>query len=163
MADGHGIDGRYLAGALAGSLIAGLGITAMMMVGERKSGKPSELIDLQRAGARKLDVPVPDAPALPTGTEQAVAQGGHLLLSGLAGAAYAGATDEDTNPVVGGVLFGLSFYALAHWLTGPLLGVKPPEWRSDHKTIGMHTANHVLFGLVTAFGARAALPRKDRR
>ena len=43
-----------------------------------------------------------------------------------------------------------------HWIAGPLLRVKQPEWRSDRKTIGMHTLNHLLFGLATAAGAKAA-------
>lgn len=150
------MNAKYMAGAIAGSLVAGLGITAMMMAGEKKSGKPSELIELQRASARKLDAATPSPKHLPKTAEQALAQGGHLLLSGLAGATYAVVTDEDTNPIVGGVLFGLSFYALAHWLTGPALGVKAPEWTQGGKTIGMHTINHIMFGLVTAFGARAA-------
>lgn len=150
------MNGKYWAGAIGGGLIAGLGITAMMMAGEKKSGNPSELIALERASAHRFDVRTPKATAMPTGTEQAVAQGGHLLLSGLAAAAYAAASDEDTNPVLGGVLFGLSFYALAHWITGPLLGVKKPEWTNDGKTIGMHSLNHIGFGLVTAFAANAA-------
>ncbi len=147
------MDSRYLAGAIAGSLVAGSGITAMMIAGERKSGKPSELIDLQRNSARKLRLQAPDATRLPTDTEQVVAQGGHLLLSGIAGTAYAAATSKATNPLVGGVVFGLAFYALAHWLVGPLLGVKAPEWTEDRRTIALHAANHVGFGLVTAFAA----------
>ena len=43
-----------------------------------------------------------------------------------------------------------------HWITGPLLGVKRPEWTQGGETIGMHTINHVVFGLVTALSARAA-------
>ena len=50
----------------------------------------------------------------------------------------------------------LAFYAVAHWVAGPLLGLKRPEWESDATTIGMHTANHLVFGLATAAGARAA-------
>ncbi|WP_375382989.1 hypothetical protein [uncultured Sphingomonas sp.] len=150
------MNAKYIAGAIAGSLVAGLGITAMMMGGEKKSGKLSELIELQRASARKLDVRTPSGGHLPSTGEQASAQGGHLLLSGLAGIAYGAVTDEDTNPAVGGVLFGLSFYALAHWITGPALGVKASEWTQGGRTIAMHTINHVMFGLVTAFGAHAA-------
>lgn len=147
---------RYVAGAIGGGLLAGLGITAMMMIGEKRSGKPSELIGLERNTAERLDIETPPRSELPSATEQAVTQGGHLLLSGLAGVAYAATTDEDTQPIVGGVLFGLSFYALAHWLTGPALGVKPPEWTQDRRSIGMHAMNHVMFGLITAFSARLA-------
>lgn len=154
---------RYLIGAITGSLVAGLGTTAMTMVEEKRSGKPSELIDLQRKSARRLAIQTPSAVALPTGTEQAIAQGGHLLLSGLAGAVYAAASSEKTNPLTGGILFGLAFYAVAHWLTGPLLGVKAPEWTQGRKAIAMHTMNHLGFGLITAFAARALSRRLPRR
>jgi hypothetical protein len=150
------MNGRYMTGAVGGGVLAGLGITAMMISGEKKSGMPSELIELQRASARKLGLHASESGTLPTGTEQAVAQGGHLLLSGIAGAAYAAVSDETTNPVLGGVLFGLAFYGVAHWLTGPALGVKTPEWTQGGKTIGMHAVNHVGFGLMTALAARIA-------
>lgn len=144
------------AGAIGGALLAGLGLSAMMMRGEKTSGNPSELIDLERASAAKLgDRPVP-ADQLPDAREQALTQGGHLLLSVLAGAAYAATTNEDDAVVPSGILFGLAFYGVAHWLTGPLLGVKQPEWRSGAGTIGLHAANHVAFGLATAAGAKLA-------
>ena len=38
--------GARFVGAIAGALVAGLGITAMLLAGERKSGQPSELADL---------------------------------------------------------------------------------------------------------------------
>lgn len=150
------MSGRRLAGAVAGGLLAGLGITAMLIASERKSGKPSELTDLERASAGKLGLETPPADALPTLREQAVIQGGHLALSALAAAAYAAATEEDAAVIPSGIAFGLAFYAAAHWITGPALGVKPPEWRADKATLGMHTANHLLFGLVTAAAAKAA-------
>lgn len=148
--------GRRLAGAVAGGLIAGLGITAMLMAGERKSGQPSELADLERTGAKRVGRAPPAADALPDGREQAIIQGGHLALSAVAGAVYAASVDEDAPVLASGIGFGLAFYAVAHWIVGPLLGLKQPEWRSDGKTIAMHTLNHVGFGLVTALGARAA-------
>lgn len=77
-----------------------------------------------------------------------------MLLSVLAGLAYAATTDEDAAVVPSGLLFGLAFYGVAHWLTGPVLGVKRPEWRYDAGTIGMHAANHAAFGLATAIGAK---------
>jgi len=40
-------DGR-MAGAVAGGLVAGLGITALLMVMEKRSGQPSELAELER-------------------------------------------------------------------------------------------------------------------
>jgi hypothetical protein len=153
------VSGARLFGAVAGGLVAGLGITAMLVAGERKSGKPSELAELERASAARLGLETPADKALPGTGEQAVIQGGHLLLSAAAAAVYAAATDEDADVVSSGLLFGLSFYAAAHWIAGPLLGVKKPEWRSDGATIGMHTMNHLLFGLITAGAAKFASRR----
>jgi hypothetical protein len=151
------MNGKRMAGAVAGALVAGLGLTAMMMAQEKKTRKPSELTDLGRASAHQLGVHgVPIGKRPPDAQEQAVVQGGHLLLSAVAGLAYAAATDEDVDVVPSGIAFGLVFYGVAHWFTGPLLGVKQPEWRSDAKTIGMHTVNHVAFGLATAAGAKLA-------
>lgn len=151
------MNGKRMAGAIAGGLMAGLGLSAMMIAGERKSGKASELVELERAGAHALGVHhVPPGDRLPDATEQAVVQGGHLLLSAAAGAVYAATVDEDAGVLASGIGFGLAFYAAMHWITGPLLGVKQPEWRSDAGTIGMHALNHVVFGLATAAGATAA-------
>ena len=151
------MNGKRTAGAVAGALVAGLGLTAMMMAQEKKTRKASELTDLGRASARQLGAAhAPSGKHPPDGQEQAIVQGGHLLLSALAGIAYAAATDEDADVVPSGLAFGLAFHGVAHWLTGPLLGVKRPEWRSDAQTIGMHTVNHVAFGLATAAGAKLA-------
>ena len=147
---------RRLAGAIAGALVAGTGITAMLIAGERSSGKPSELVDLGRQTARRVGVTAPTSDALPTPAEQAMIQGGHLALSAIAGAAYAAAFDRNERALVSGIGFGLAFYAAAHWIVGPLLGLKAPEWRAGSKTIGMHALNHVGFGIATALGARAA-------
>lgn len=147
-------------GAVVGSLIAGLGLTALLVAGERRSGRPNEIVDLERTGLRRLDLDVPDDDALPDAREQATVQGAHLALSAAAGLAYAVLTDEDTPVVTSGIAFGLGLYAVLQWLAGPLLGLKKPEWRSDRVTITMHTVNHVLFGLVTAAFARWASPRR---
>lgn len=153
---GGGVTGARTAGAIAGALVAGIGLSALMMAGERKSGKPSELVELERSAVAKLDPDVPPIGGLADRDEQALTQGGHLLLSAIAGVAYAAATDDDTAVVPGGILFGLAFYGVAHWLAGPLLGVKQPEWRSDAGQIAMHTVNHLAFGLATAAGAKLA-------
>lgn len=151
------MNGKRMAGAVAGGLVAGLGLTAMMMAGEKKSGKASELAELERASARELGVHhVPPSNRLPDATEQAIVQGGHLLLSAAAGAVYAATVDEKAGVLPSGIAFGLAFYAAMHWITGPLLGVKKPEWQADAGTIGMHAFNHVVFGLATAAGAKAA-------
>ena len=149
------MNGRRMAGAIVGSLIAGVGISVLLMAGERKSGKASELVELERTGAHRLGVHAPGNGRLPDATEQAVVQAGHLALSVAAGAVYAAATDEETGVFVSGIGFGLAFYAAMHWITGPLLGVKKPEWRAGAGTIGVHALNHVLFGLATAAGAKA--------
>jgi hypothetical protein len=143
-------------GAVAGGLAAGLGITALLLRQERTSRTPSELAVLARTGAAKLGRETPAADQLPSAGEQAAVQGGHLLLSALAGVAYAAVTDDDARVVPSGLAFGLAFYAAAHWIAGPALGLKQPEWRADRSTLGMHTANHLLFGLATAAGAKAA-------
>jgi hypothetical protein len=150
------MSGRRLAGAIAGGLVAGLGITAMLIAGERKNGKPSELAGLERRSAAKIGLEASPAEALPSPGEQAAIQSGHLALSALAAAVFAAATDEDTDVIPSGIAFGLAFYAVAHWIVGPALGVKAPEWRAAPSTIGLHTANHVLFGLATAAAAKAA-------
>jgi len=147
---------RRLAGAIAGGLVAGLGITALLMRGEAKSGTPSELADLERAAFAKAGRDVPSHDQLPDAGEQAVIQGGHLLLSAVAGAAYALATDEDAGIVPSGIGFGLAFYGAMHWIAGPALGLKSPEWQADKATIAMHGVNHLGFGLVTAAGAALA-------
>ncbi len=116
------MSGSRVFGAVAGSLIAGIGITALLMAGERKSNRPSELADLERAAEAQLGLRVRDHGALPGPGEQAVIQGGHLLLSVAAGATYAAVTDEDADVLSSGILFGLSFYAAMHWIVGPLLG-----------------------------------------
>lgn len=150
------VRGRRLAGAIAGGLVAGLGITALLLRGEAKSGTPSELADLERAAFARAGREVPPQAQLPDAREQAVIQGGHLLLSAAAGAVYALATDEDAAIVPSGLGFGLAFYAAMHWIAGPALGLKLPEWQADKATIAMHGVNHLGFGLVTAAGAALA-------
>lgn len=53
-------------------------------------------------------------------------------------------------------MFGLAFYAAAHWVAGPALGLKPPEWETNAATIGRRTLTHIVFGLITAAGAKIA-------
>ncbi len=150
------MNGRRVTGAVAGALLAGLGLSALMMAGEKKTGKPSELADLERRAAGRLGRDTPPVDQLPDVGEQTLTQGGHLLLSAIAGGAYAITTDEDAAIIPSGILFGLAFYGVAHWLTGPLLGVKEPEWRSGGRTIAMHAVNHIAFGIATAAGAGIA-------
>lgn len=150
------MNSRRLAGSIAGGVAAGLGITALLLWQEKKTGKPSELVALERTALARLGEEVPPASHGPTPREQAAVQGGHLALSALAGAAYAATTDEESGVLGSGVVFGLGLYLVMHWILGPFLKVKPPEWRADRATLGLHAANHVLFGLVTAGAAKAA-------
>lgn len=141
-------------GALGGGLIAGLGITALTVAGEHRNDTASELTMLGRDSARRFGIDAPRSTRLPGSGEQAIVQGGHLALSALAGAAYATTFDKGVPVAVSGVAFGLAFYVLAHVVTGPILGVKAPEWRQPRGTIPRHMVNHAMFGLVTALGAR---------
>lgn len=150
------MNGRRLAGAVLGGTVAGIALSAMMIAGERKTGKPSELAELERRALARLGEEAPLSDVLPSAREQAAVQGGHVALSALAGAAYAAATDEESGVVGSGLLFGAAFYAAMHWIVGPVLRVKQPEWRAGGPTIGMHAANHLAFGLVTAAAAKAA-------
>jgi hypothetical protein len=154
------MDGRRFAGAVAGGLAAGAGLTALLMWQEKKTGKPSELTRLERTSLARLGEEAPPAGQLPGPREQAVVQGGHLALSALAGAAYAATTDEDTGVVGSGIVFGLIFYGAMHWILGPFLKVKEPEWRAPKQQLGMHALNHILFGVTTAAAAKAA-QKKD--
>ncbi len=150
------MDTNRMAGAIAGGLVAGLGITALLMFGEKKDGTPSEIVTLERKTVEKFGVATPADDALPSAREQAIVQSGHLILSAAAGAVYAATVDEDASVLGSGLVFGAAFYAAMHWITGPLLGVKPPEWQADAKTIGLHSVNHLGFGILTALGARLA-------
>ena len=141
-------------GALAGSLVGGAAISALMIAGERKSGDPSELIVLERATAKKAGLPAPAPQALPDAQEQALTQGGHMLLSAIGGVAYAAAFDEDAPVVLSGIGFGAAFYALAHGVLKPVLSTSSPEWEETPSTIGRHLMVHAAFGLMVAAGAR---------
>lgn len=149
---GFSSPGRVL-GAVAGATAAGLALTALLVRGERTTGAPSELVTLQRASLSRLGQHVRPDHQMPTIAEQAAAQSGHIGLSVAAGLVYAASTNEDTPVLRGGLGFGLAFYAIAHWVVGPMLGVKQPEWRTPPGGIGLHALNHVLFGLATAAGA----------
>ncbi len=105
-------------GAVAGGLAAGLALSAVMLLGEKLSGKPSELIELERATAAKLAVPTPTGDTTAIATEQVVTHGGHLALSALAGLAYAAAVDEDADGPVAGAAFGAAFFVIAYGSPG---------------------------------------------
>ena len=72
------MNGKRVAGAIAGGLVAGVDITAMLMRNERKSSEPSEIANIKRAGLAELGREVPSQEQLPDTREQVVIQGGHL-------------------------------------------------------------------------------------
>ena len=143
-------------GAIAGALIAGLGLSAVMLLGEKLGGKPSELIGLERNTAAKLDIGTRTGDAPATAAEQLVTHGGHLALSALAGLAYAAAVDEASDGVAAGAVFGLAFYVSTYGLAGPLLGVTPPPWRDRPLRAVQHPIVHMAFGIAAALFARRA-------
>ena len=145
---------RRAGGAVAGGLAAGLALSAVMLLGEKLSGKPSELIELERATASKLDLPVRSGDVPATGTEQLVTHGGHLALSALAGLAYAMMVDEDVDGHAAGAAFGAAFFVAAYGITGPALGVTPLPWRQPLLRAVQHPIVHVLFGLSVALAVR---------
>lgn len=147
---------RRVGGAVVGGLGAGLALSAVMLLGEKLSGKPSELIELERATATKLNVATPTGDASVTAIEQVVTHGGHLALSALAGLAYATAIDENADGPAAGAAFGAAFFLAAYGITGPALGMTPLPWRQPLVRAVQHPIVHVLFGLAIASGARRA-------
>lgn len=53
------MNGKRMAGAVVGGLIAGPGLTAMLILQEQKTGKPPELTELRRASAARLGQETP--------------------------------------------------------------------------------------------------------
>lgn len=152
------MDAKRTAGAVAGGVLAGLALSAVMLIGEKLSGKPSELIELERGAAARLDIATPsaEAPATATATEQAITHGGHLALSALAGLAYAATVDEEDDGPASGAAFGAAFFVAAYGIAGPALGVTPLPWRQPAVRAVQHPVVHVLFGLAMALSARRA-------
>lgn len=148
------MNGRRSAGAIAGSLAAGLALSAVMLAGERLAGRPSELIELERKTGRKLGLRMPPD-AVPAGLgEQALTHGGHLALSALAGLVYAAVVDEGDDGAASGAAFGVAFFVAAYGLVGPLLGVTPLPWREKPLRAVQHPVVHTLFGICAALAAR---------
>lgn len=147
---------RRTAGATAGGLAAGLATSAVMLAGEKLSGKPSELIELERKTAGKLGVTTPRGEQPATVAEQLITHGGHLALSALAGLAYAATVDEELDSTATGVAFGAAFFVAAYGITGPALGVTPPPWRQPPLRAVQHPVVHTLFGVMIALLARKA-------
>ena len=69
---------------MAGSLVAGLAISGLMIAKELQSGQPSDLIAWERAGAERLGLSTPSTKAMPGLAEQSGVQAAHLALSAIA-------------------------------------------------------------------------------
>ena len=150
------MEAQRVGGAVAGGLLAGLALSAVMLLGEKLSGEPSELIELERATAAKLDIGTPQGDADASVSEQLVTHGGHLALSALAGLAYAASVDKDDDGPAAGAMFGAAFFVAAYGITGPALGVTPLPWRQPLVRTVQHPLVHVLFGLAISHLARGA-------
>ncbi len=139
---------------MTGALVAGLALSAVMLVGEKLSGKPSELIELERKTAAKLSIETPPDGVPATTTEQLITHGGHLALSALAGLVYATVVDEGADDARSGAVFGIAFFLAAYGITGPALGITPPLWRERPLRAVQHPIVHTLFGLAMSKFAR---------
>lgn len=149
----------WTAGALAGSLVAGVAISALMLVKGQVTGQPSDLIAWERAGADRLGVDFGPPTAEPGAAEQVSTHAAHLALSALGGAAYAAIFDEEAPTVSSGLAFGMAFYVACHWIAGPLMRLKPPEWREPPLAVAQHLVVHAVYGLAIASAAKAGLRR----
>jgi hypothetical protein len=147
-------DKRDAALGAIGGLAGGLVLTAAMLLAERATGEPSDGVRMLRRGERQLGLPHRRMAARPTLGEEVAAEGGHLLLSALLGAGF-GVLRRGLGvpPQQAGLVLGLGFYPLAHWLAGPLLGLMRPPWRQRPARMAQRVASHAVFGAVTAFVA----------
>ncbi|HEX6016305.1 MAG TPA: hypothetical protein VFY87_31770 [Geminicoccaceae bacterium] len=150
---------RHLAAGAVGGLAGGLVLSALMLGTEARSGRPSELVRLERRAAGRLGRPHPAEDAPPALGEELSSHGGHLALSAIAGAGYGLARPDGASPVAAGLAFGLGFYALAYGVVGPALGVTRKPWDDDAGSLAQHALLHVLFGVVIGVVADRVAPR----
>ena len=144
---------RHLAAGAAGGVLAGLAISAIFLAGEAVTGRPSDLIAMNRKAAGKLGLDAPAEGSPPTLAEELVGHGGHLALSAASGAAYALAVRGEGDAALRGLAFGLGFHALAFGVVAPAAGLAPPVWRDDPRNQALHIGLHALFGVVTGVAA----------
>ena len=153
-------DKRDAAAGVIGGLAGGLALTAVMLLAERATGEPSDGVAMLRRGQRQLGTSSRRDAARPTLREEAMAEGGHLLLSAALGGGFGvlrRGLGLSAQPA--GLVLGLGFYPLAHWLAGPLLGLMRPPWRQRPAKMAQRVVLHAAFGAVTALVA----DRLDRR
>lgn len=144
---------RRLLGAIVGGVVAGLVLSVWMLIGEVADKAPSQLITMERQIAGWFG-----AAAIPTAqtasmAEEYIGNFGHLLLSAVAGAAYAMVWRRDRSVILNGLMFGLAFYAAAHAVVGPITGLTPPIWAVPPSFLCLGCVINGFFGLCTAFFA----------
>ena len=147
-------DTRDAVAGAVGGLVAGAVLSGAMLLLERGSGRPSDLVAIERRGARQLDLPRRRVGAAPGAGEQAAVHAGHLLLSTALGSGL-GILRRGlgTTAPKAGLLLGLGFYPIAFGLVGPLLGLARPLWRERAGTVGQRLLMHAAFGVVTGLVA----------
>lgn len=145
-----GLGQRAAAGA-AGGLAGGLLVSAILLLKQAVTGRPSDLVQLERKVAS------PRTPSWLQGDadlrEEGVAHGGHMALSIASGAAYSALKPAGVAPIGGGLAFGAGFLALAYGGIGPALRLTPPPWRDTPANNLQHVVVHALFGITTALVA----------
>lgn len=147
-------DKRDAATGVVGGLAGGLALTAAMLLAERATGEPSDGVAMLRRGERQLGLPHRWEAARPMLREELAAEGGHLLLSAALGGGFGVLRRGLGLPAQpAGLVLGLGFYPLAHWLAGPLLGLLRPPWRQRPAKMAQRVALHAAFGAVTALVA----------
>ncbi len=156
---------RAAAGAVGG-LAGGLLVSAVMLLKQAATGRPSDLVQLERKIAS------PRTPSWMQGDadlqEEGVTHGGHLALSVASGALYGALKPAGAAPVEAGLAFGVGFMALAYGSVGPALHLTPPPQRDTTANHLQHVMVHALFGIATALVAarverRLAGPRPARQ
>jgi hypothetical protein len=147
-------DARDAAAGAAGGLVAGAVLSGIMLLLERASGEPSDLVKMGRRGARGLDLPHPRLRTAPRTEEQVATHAGHLLLSAALGSGL-GVLRRGlgTTAPRAGLVLGLGFYPLAFALLGPLLGLTRAPWRDRPAKVGQNILMHAVFGAVAGLVA----------
>ncbi len=143
--------GQHAATGAVGGLAGGLLVSAVLLLKQRVTGQPSDLVQLQRGlcGSRLPSWAQGDASLQEEGT----AHGGHLALSAASGALYGALKPAGAAPVKAGLAFGMGFLALAYGATGPALQLTPPPTRDTPANNLQHVMVHALFGVATALVA----------
>ncbi|WP_218013775.1 catalase family protein [Rubellimicrobium rubrum] len=140
---------RHVVAGAAGGLAAGVLLSGVIAGMGAAQGQASELVTLGRRTLHRDQGP--DQPG--TATEEALAHGGHLALSALAGAGYGAVHRGGGSSLGAGLAFGLGFWAIAYGVVGPSLGMTPKPWRDAPSSLAQHALLHGAFGVATAVAA----------